>query len=74
MFLNHLDQHSEYNYLQPKIIDDELASLSSMENMNVIFLMHFNFRHCMHTLQKYENEGLAIINSKKSRSIGSKIN
>ena len=70
MFLNHLDQHSEYNYLQPKIIDNELASLIIDGKYEChIFNAHLISDIACTLFKKYENEGLAIINSKNLLSV-----
>ena len=74
MFLNHLDQHSEYNYIQPKIIDNEHASLIIDGKYEChIFNAHLISDIACTLFKKYENKGLAIINSKNPEALVPKL-
>ena len=74
MFLNHLDQHSEYNYLQPKIIDSEKASLIiDGKHESHIFNAHLISDIVCTLFKQDENDGLAIINSKNPEALVPKL-
>ena len=74
MFLNYLDQHSEYNYLQPKIIDSEQASLIIDGKYEChIFNAHLISDIACTLFKKCENDGLAIINSKNPEALVPKL-
>ena len=74
MFLNHLDQHSEYNYLQPKIIDSEKASLIiDGKCESHIFNAHLISDIVCTLFKQDENDGLAIINSKNPEALVPKL-
>ena len=74
MFLNYLDQHSEYNYLQPKIIDSEKASLIiDGKHESHIFNAHLISDIVCTLFKQDENDGLAIINSKNPEALVPKL-
>ena len=74
MFLNYQDQHSEYNYLQPKIIDSEKTSLIiDGKCESHIFNAHLIADIVCTLFKQDKNAGLAIINSKNPEALVPKL-